>query len=343
MRIDKLPFGLSFFKQSTSIALCLFFLFLVLPSESAYARLFKKSAVVMGTEFEVTLHAPDKTKADLAFAAALGEMVRVEGEMSEWREGTAVSSINKNAGKAPVRVSAELYKVISAAQTVSALSGGAFDITWASMRGLWSFAEGRERLPSAKEVAGRLPLVDYKEVMLDDEKKSVFVRKEGAMIGLGAIAKGYGVDMAMKRIMELGIKDALVRAGGDMRVQGTDNGNPWTIGIRHPRDKKKHLARLGLTNISISTSGDYERFFIKDGVLYHHIMDPKTGYPAAKSQSVTVLAPDTMTSDALSTALFVMGPSEGLALVGRLKGVEAVIVDAEGRVHTSAGITLSRK
>lgn len=334
---SSLPFSL----RSAKVALGLLCVFLLLPAAGADARLFKKRAVVMGTEFEVSLHASDKAKADAAFDAAYREMVRIEGEMSEWREGTPVYAINKSAGRAPVRVSAELYKVISAAETVSALSGGAFDISWASMRGLWSFAEGSERLPSAKEIAERLPLVDYREVLLDDAKKSVFVRKDGAMIGLGAIAKGYGVDMAMKRIVELGIKDAIVRAGGDMRVQGTDNGRPWEVGIRHPREKHRHIARLSLTNISISTSGDYERFFIKHGVLYHHIMDPKTGYPGVRSQSVTVLAPDTMTSDALSTALFVMGPAEGLALVGRLKGIEAIIIDAEGKVHTSAGITIS--
>ena len=207
------------------------------------------------------------------------------------------------------------------------------------MRGC-ELQQGHERLLLPKRL--QLPLVDYSEVVLDDAKKTVFVGREGAMIGLGAIAKGYAVDMAMKRIVELGIKDAIVRAGGDIRVQGTDNGKPWPIGIRDPRDKKKHLARLGLTNISISTSGDYERFFIKDGVLYHHIMDPKTGYPATRSRSVTVLAPDTMTSDALSTALFVMGPAEGLGLVGRLKGIEAIFVDSQGKVHTSAGITLNR-
>lgn len=306
----------------------------------ASAKTYKKSAVVMGTDLEVTLSLDDDKKAEEAFRAVLAEMQRVEGMMSEWREGTPVAEINANAGKRPVKVPEELFRVIQASQTVSSMTGGAFDITWASMKGVWDFGKGRERVPTAEEIKQRLPLIDYKKVILDEKAVTVFLEKEGMMIGLGAIAKGYAVDRAMAILVSIGIKDAIVKAGGDMRVQGSVSGKPWEIGIRHPREKDRLTAKLPLTNISISTSGDYERFFVKDGVHYHHIMDPRTGYPARRSRSVTIIAPDTMTSDALSTAVFVMGPEAGLDLVKKLKGVEAVIVDQMGRISASPGINI---
>lgn len=307
---------------------------------TAIAAVYTKKAVVMGTDFEVTMRSRDEASAQAAFEMAVSEMSRVETEMSEWIDGSPVSEINRNAGKSPVKVPEELFGVISAAQTVSDVSGGAFDITWAGMRGVWDFSRGRERVPPEDEVKKKLPLVDYRNVVLDSVNKTVFLKKEGMAIGLGAIAKGYAVDRAAKVIVDAGINDVIVKAGGDMRVQGTDESGPWMIGIRHPRKKEKLLARLPLKDISISTSGDYERYFIKDGVLYHHILDPKTGYPAKKSMSVTIMAPDTMTSDALSTAVFVLGPEDGLKLVERLKGVECVIMDAHGAVTASRGIDM---
>lgn len=311
---------------------------LTFPSYSK-AEVFKEKTSVMGTDLEITVSTDSKEKAQKAFDTVVSEMKKIEDEMSEWKEGTYVSEINKYAGKKAVAVPDDLFKVIWASLVVSDLSGGAFDITWASMRGVWDFRRGHERVPSPEEVREKLKLVDYRDIVLDEKKKTVFLKREGMAIGLGAIAKGYAVDRATLAIAKEGIKDSIVKAGGDMRVQGTDNGAPWEIGIKHPR-KKELLAKLRLSNVSISTSGDYERFFIKDNVLYHHIMDPKTGYPARASMSVTILAPDTMTSDALSTAVFVMGPDRGLELVGRLKGVEAIIVDSNGKMRISPGINL---
>ncbi|MBI5587795.1 MAG: FAD:protein FMN transferase [Deltaproteobacteria bacterium] len=293
----------------------------------------------MGTDLEMTVSTDDPARAKRAFDAAIAEMRRIEDEMSEWKKKTFVSEINRNAGKKAVAVPSDLFKVVWAAITVSDLSEGAFDISWAAMRGVWDFSKGHERVPSAEEVKDRLKLVNYKDIVLDEKKMTVFLKNEGMAIGLGAIAKGYAVDRAALLIAKEGIKDLIVKAGGDMRVQGLDNGKPWEIGIKHPR-KKELLAKLSLTNVSISTSGDYERFFIKDKVLYHHIMDPRTGYPAKGSMSVTILAPDTMTSDALSTAVFVMGPDKGLELIKKLNGVEAIIVDSSGKMRISPGISL---
>lgn len=311
--------------------------FFLIPSPS-FAEIFKRNSVLMGTDIELIASEENKKIVDAAFDAAIKEIERIENEMSEWREGTPVSNINKSAGKEAVVVPEELFKVISAAQKVSELSNGAFDISWAGMRGLWKFAKGEERVPFDDEIKQRLPLVNYKNIGLDEKRKTVFLKKEGMAIGLGAIAKGYAVDMAMQKMVNLGVKNAIVKAGGDMRVQGAKDGKPWDIGIKHSRDKKKLLGKLNLSNISISTSGDYERYFIKDGILYHHIMDTKTGYPSKGCQSVTIIAPDTMTSDALSTAVFVLGPEEGMKLIKSLPGIEGIIVDSNGNVHYSPGV-----
>jgi thiamine biosynthesis lipoprotein len=305
---------------------------------SAFSETFKRHTVLMGTDIELTASDLDKVKVDGAFDAAIAEMARIEDEMSEWREETPISHVNRKAGQEAVAVPEELFRVISAALQVSELSDGAFDISWAAMRGLWKFNPGEERVPSPEEIARRLPLVNYKKIRLDSSKKSVFLEQSGMAIGLGAIAKGYAVDKAMAAMVRLGVTNGIIKAGGDMRIQGNEEGKPWQIGIQHPRDREKLLGLLPLSNISISTSGDYERFFVKDGVLYHHIIDPKTGYPARRCRSVTILAPDTMTSDALSTAVFVLGPEKGMALIRRLPGVEGIIVDDQGGFHSSPGI-----
>lgn len=292
----------------------------------------------MGTDIELIASEPDEAKVDKAFDLAIKEMERIEMEMSEWREGTYVSAINQKAGKEAVAVPEELFNVISSAQKVSGLSDGAFDISWAAMRGLWKFKQGEERMPSSEEISNKLPFINYKSIELDESKRTVFLKKAGMAIGLGGIAKGYAVDKAMEILVKHGITNAIVKAGGDMRIQGTDDNKPWDIGIQHPRNKNQVLAALHLSNISISTSGDYERFFIKYGVLYHHIIDPKTAMPARGCMSVTILAPDTMTSDALSTAVFVLGPEKGMQLIRLLPGIEGIIVDSDGKIHYSPGI-----
>lgn len=311
--------------------------FLIVPAPVS-AKTFKRNAVLMGTNIELTASDADEAKVNAAFDSAIQEMARIENVMSEWREGTPVSLINQKAGQEAVAVPDELFHVIMAAQKVSELSGGAFDISWAAMRGGWKFSKGDEKVPTPDEIRKTQPLINYKNIQLDEAKKTVFLKKPGMAIGLGGIAKGYAVDQAMQVLVGLGVKNAIVKAGGDMRVQGTDDGKPWEIGIQHPRDKNKLLARLPLSNISISTSGDYEHFFVKDGVLYHHIIDPKTGYPARNCQSVTILAPDTMTSDALTKVVFVLGPEKGMKLIQNLPGIQAIVVDSRGQVYYSPGI-----
>jgi thiamine biosynthesis lipoprotein len=331
--------------RAAALALGLMIACLAVPPPS-FGKTFTKNTVLMGTDIELIASDTDEARVHAAFDAAIAEMARIENEMSEWKEESPVSMINRMAGREAVTVPDELLHVIVAGQTISELSGGAFDISWAAMRGVWKFSKGFDTVPAPEEIRKTQPLINYREIQLDQIKKTVFLKKPGMAIGLGAIAKGYAVDKAMQVMVNAGIKNAVIKAGGDMRIQGTEDGQPWPIGIRHPRDKTKLLGTLALTNISLSTSGDYERFFVKDGILYHHIIDPKTGYPARGCQSVSILAPDTMTSDALSTAVFVLGPEKGMQLIKSLPGIEGIIVDAQGQVHYSPGVeksSISRK
>jgi thiamine biosynthesis lipoprotein len=330
--------------RAAALNLFLFLAFSLLAFVPApCAEVFRENTSVMSTVIEVTVDAAAEGEARAVFSSVDRELRRIEGQMSEWLDTSPVSAVNRAAGEGPVKVPKELFNVISAALKVSEISGGAFDITWASMRGLWDFRPGHERKPRPEEVKARLGLVDYRAVVLDPAESTVFLKKKGMAIGLGGIAKGYAVDKAMELVLRSGITNAIIKAGGDMRVQGSDAGGAgWEIGIQDPRDRRRLMARLSLSNVSISTSGDYERFFIKEGVLYHHIMDPRTGYQAKEARSVTVIGPDTMTTDALSTAIFVLGPEKGLELAKRLPGIEVLIVDRSGAVSSSGGMDLKR-
>ncbi|CAG1066015.1 FAD:protein FMN transferase [uncultured bacterium] len=330
-------------KKPISILMSLIFMCVAFVPD-ALAGTFRKNTVVMGTALEMTIDTAGEEAAETVFSSVEREMKRIEGQMSEWIEGSPLTEVNRAAGVRPVKVPGELFNVISAAMKVSELSGGAFDITWASMRGLWDFRAGHERLPSPEEVKKRLALVDYRDVVMDASSSTVFLKRKGMAIGLGAIAKGYAVDKAMEAVIASGVTNAIIKAGGDIRVQGVGRAGEagWDVGIQDPRDRGRLMARLTLSNASISTSGDYERFFMKDGRLYHHIMDPKTGYPATGTRSVTVIGPDTMTTDALSTAIFVLGPQKGMELAKKLPGIELMIIDNMGVVTASGGMELRR-
>jgi thiamine biosynthesis lipoprotein len=295
-----------------------------------------RDRAMMGTEVMIKVAGPESAETDAAIEAAFGEISRLEGVMSNFIPSSEISRINASAGRSTVPVSPELYSVIDRALYFSKLTGGAFDISFASVGRLWDF---RKRVvPSRESVRQALTLVDYRKIRLDPETNGVMLTRPGMEIGLGGIGKGYAADRAMSVLAERGIENAMVMAGGDTLIRGTRNGEPWRVGLRNPDVKDGILAVLPLENQAISTSGDYERFFMKDGVRYHHILNPKTGFPAEGCRSVTILAPNAFTSDPLSTGVFVLGPEKGLALIEKLDGVEGIIVDGGGVMHLSSGL-----
>jgi thiamine biosynthesis lipoprotein len=291
----------------------------------------------MGTVIEITLIGDHEEKTDKAALQAFQEIKRMEHLMSSRVESGDVFRINQSSGKEWVRVSPETIQVIKKAQEVSELSRGGFDITVGPLTELWRKAREKKIPPSAEEVKEKLDLVNFKNIEVNQEGK-VFLKKKGMAIDLGGIAKGYAVDRAFDVLTSLGYKNLIVNAGGDLRVGGTKNNQPWSIGIQNPRDPQKLLTRISVSDMAVATSGDYEKFFIYERKRYHHIFDPKNGFPTEGCQSVTIATKDCITADGLATAVFVLGPEKGFSLCQRLNGVQCLIVDREGKIILSPNL-----
>ncbi len=295
-----------------------------------------RNLAVMGTDLLLEACGPDPEALDRALDAAEKEIRRVEDLMTDWRP-SPLTALNDKAGAGPVPVVAELLDLIERGLAVGELTAGAFDITYAGAGRLWNFKADPPVLPTPEAVKAALKNVGYARVTVDRAAGTIDL-PAGMRIGLGGIAKGYGVDRAMAVLLEHGIKHALVSAGGDMKILGRKLGEPWRIAVKHPRDEDRALAVLPVTNTCVMTSGDYERFFEVDGRRYHHILDPRTGYPATGCTSGTIMAQDAAFADAMATALCVLGPSEGMALINRLPRVEGIAVGMDGSVHMSEGL-----
>jgi thiamine biosynthesis lipoprotein len=327
------------FKKGRIIYILLFFSFISIlhPPSSQSSNLFKYQQVAMGTVIEITLIGDDEEAANKAVLQAFQEIKRIETLMSPWLDSSDVTRINRSAGKERVKVSPETFEVIQKAQEISELSEGGFDITIGPLTELWREARKKKIPPSIEEVKEKLGLVNFKNIETDQEGK-VFLKKKGMAIDLGGIAKGYAVDRAFELLKFLGYRNLIINAGGDLRVGGLKNNQPWSIGIQNPRESQKLLARISVSDMAVVTSGDYERFFNYEGKRYHHIFNPKDGFPTDDCQSVTVLCKEGMIADALATAVFVLGPEKGYSLCRKLDGVECLIVDKEGKTIISPGL-----
>jgi thiamine biosynthesis lipoprotein len=299
----------------------------------------------MGTVVQITFWTDDEPGAAKAADAVFAEFDRLDALMTTWTEDSDVSKINAAAGKKAVAVSDETFTVIQRALEVSKASKGVFDITVGAFQGLWKFDEDNDgTIPDPKEVDKRRKLVGWKNIVVDKKKKTVKLKKKGMKITLGGIAKGYAVDRAAKLLWDAGFVDFILQAGGDMFVSGKKGAAQWVVGIRDPRGGRADtFAVAPIENHSFSTSGDYERFTLKDGVRYHHILDPRTGRPAKASRSVTVMAKDAFTADAWSKVLFILGAEDAMPLVEKLDDFEAVFVTADNQVVVSSGLDQTLK
>jgi thiamine biosynthesis lipoprotein len=270
---------------------------------------------------------------------ALAEIRRLEGLMTTWREDSEISRINAAAGKKAVPVGAEALAVIEKSVWMSERSEGVFDITFEAMHGLWKFDQDlEERVPPADKVAAARKLIDWRKIKIDHARSTVRLEKAGMRMSLGGIAKGYAVDAAARVLAAEGLDAFFVQAGGDLFVRGRKpDGSPFRVGVRDPRgrDANDWFAMLEVVDHAFSTAGDYERGFVKDGKRYHHIIDPRTGFPATACRSVTIWAKDAFTADAVDDAVFILGPEKGLKLVDSLDDAGAVIVDALNKVWVS--------
>lgn len=297
---------------------------------------------VMSTTLSVTL--PAGEGAEEQAEAVFGVFREVEARMSEWKESSPLSAVNRHAGGEAVAVPADLRLVLRRAVETAEMTDGAFDPTWAALWGLWDFRAEEPAVPEAAEVARRAALVDWRELEIDDDAGTVRLAQEGMMLGLGGIAKGHALDRSAALLRQRGVESFLLVAGGQVVAGGArrtaEGSRPWRVGVRDPRGPEEDFfAWLDLTDASASTSGDYESYFVLDGVRYHHVLDPRTGRPARSGlASATVVSADATLADALSTALVVMGEERGLALVEELDGTEALVVTRDGDWRTTAGL-----
>lgn len=306
------------------------------PAAPAAPTLTALGREIMSTWWELKVEQSGRdAEAQRALSAALDEIARLEDVLSEWRPGTEISRINDAAGNGEaIAIGPDTYEVMRVGMEVSALSGGAFDLSWAAMRGLYHFERGvTPTLPDPKLVKERKALVSYKQIAFDPAAHTVRLKKKGMALGTGGIAKGYALDRAAAILEQAGFTNYLMFAGGQVQVHGARSGRAWRVGIKHPRYLDKHIGMFEVHDGSIATAGDYEHAFVVDGKRIHHIIDPATGYPATRSASVTMITRTGIEADALDNACFIVGPKRCIEMLAKLPSKpQAVIIDPEMRV-----------
>ncbi|BDD07844.1 FAD:protein FMN transferase [Fulvitalea axinellae] len=297
----------------------------------------------MGGRFSITIMANDSAEAGKYLDLAITEIKRVEALISSWDKKSQTSEINRNAGLKPVKVDRELFKLIERSISLSKLTDGAFDISFASAGKLWRFDGSMKKLPTEAEIRKSVVTVDYRNIVLDKTASTVFLKTKGMKIGFGAVGKGYVADRVRSMLISEGVGAGIIDASGDLRVWGTrPDGEEWKIAITDPADKRKTLAVLPISSGAVVTSGNYEKFAKIDGKRYAHIIDPRTGWPARGLVSVTVFAPSAEIADALATSIFVMGTEAGLNRIDQMPSTECLIIDESGAVFTSKNIKINQ-
>ncbi len=301
--------------------------------------LIKRSQYLMGTLVFVTGVAPQEDIAKAAVAEGLDEIRRIEGLMSTWKSTSELSKVNRAAGKSPVQVGSENMEVLKASLHMAELTEGGFNIAVGPAVAAWNVSQ-EGRIPSLEELNVVRPFTSLANVVLDEQAGTVFLKQKGMQVDVGGIGKGYTADLVVEAMQKAGATAGVVALSGDIKTFGRmPDQERFVFGIQHPRKEQGEiLGRIELENEAVSTAGDYQRFIIKDGIRYHHILDPKTLQPARGCQSVTIIAKDGVMADGLDTGIFVMGPKKGMALIEFLPDVEGVIVDQQGRIKFSSGL-----
>jgi len=315
---------------------------LLLSPVSGWCEWLHEKQDIMGTEVAVTVWHDDVPVGQAAIAAVMDEMRRIDETYSPYIESSALAQVNANAAQKAMPLSPEFSLLVARSLRYSELSGGAFDITFASLG--WFYDYRGKKKPDAEQQKTLLPAINYRFLQFDPKANTLAFAHPNVRIDLGGIAKGYAVDQAVEILRRRGSFHASVSAGGDSRLLGDRRGRPWLIGIKNPRqhgpEDREVVLTMPLNDVAVSTSGDYERYFIdeKTGERVHHIINPKTGKSAQGVISVTILGPQGIDTDALSTTVFVLGVNAGLALLDKLPDFDGVIIDAQGKVHYSQGL-----
>ncbi len=296
----------------------------------------------MGCRYEITVVAQNEAEGNKFIDIAANEVTRIEKLISEWDSTTQISHVNFYAGIRPVKVDKEVYDLIVRSIKISELTDGAFDISWAGMNQIWKFDGSMKRLPTDQEVADAVKTVGYKNIVLNKEDTTVFLKLKGMRLGFGGIGKGYGADKGASLLKSMGVKGGIMNASGDITAWGEQpDGKPWMIGITNPFNKDKVFSWFPYFGKSIGTSGNYENYVEFNGIRYTHIIDPRTGWPVHGISSVTLFGPNAELATALTKAIFVMGKDVGINLLKQIKGIEFVVVDEQGKMYESEHIKMN--
>ena len=304
---------------------------------------YNKALKLMGNRFQISVVAENETWANERIDAAIGEIQRIEKLLTTFSNDSETSLINENAGIAPVKVSRETYELIERSTKISRVTQGAFDITYGSVdKRLWNFDTNMKSLPDKETARKRVDLINYRNINLDNENATVFLKKKGMRIGFGGIGKGYAAEKAKQVMQEMGVESGIVNASGDLTCWGHQpNGKPWTIGIVNPNAAGQVFSCMNVTNMAIATSGNYEKYIMVNGKKYSHTIDPRTGLPVTGIKSVTIITPNAEISDAMATPVMIMGIKAGINMVNQIKDMEAILIDDHDKIYTSDNIRLS--
>ena len=306
------------------------------------SRVFKRVLRLMGNRFEITVTNTSEEKAHQHIDAAVSEISRIEKLLTTFSDSSQTNLINQFAGIKPVQVDREVFDLINRSKKISALTQGAFDITYGSVdKSLWNFDSTMTSLPDAATARKMVRLINYQNVILDEENSTVFLKEKGMRIGFGGIGKGYAAEMARILLKERGVESGIVNASGDLTAWGVQpNGKSWTIGIADPDAARHPFSCLDITDMAIATSGNYEKYVMINGKRYSHTIDPKTGLPVSGIKSVTIISPNAEIADAMATPVMIMGIKAGLDMINQVKGLACIIIDDHSKIFTSKNINL---
>jgi FAD:protein FMN transferase len=302
----------------------------------------KKVIKLMGNRFEISVVAEEEEWAVERIAEAIEEISRIEKLLTTFNDSSQTNLINRNAGVSPVKVDREVSDIIQRSQRISDLTQGAFDITYGSIdKRLWNFDKDMTELPDEVTAKKLVRLINYRNVILNEKKCTVYLKEKGMRIGFGGIGKGYAAERAKYILQQHNVKSGIVNAAGDLVAWGHQpNGKPWTIGIADPNAARHPFSYLSITDMAVATSGNYEKFVMIDGKKYSHTIDPKTGLPVTGIKSVTIICPNAEIADAMATPVMIMGIKVGLDLINQVKGLACIIIDDNDKIHTSKTIHL---
>ncbi len=303
---------------------------------------FRRSQKLMGNSFEITVVDTSEKCASEHIDATIAEIQRIEQLLSTYKEDSQTSMINRDAGLRPVVVDAEVYNLIDRSLRISQITDGYFDISYGGIdKRLWNFDKEMNALPDPAVIKENLKLVNYRNIVLDPKKKTVFLKEKGMRIGFGGIGKGYAAEMGKRLLQQRGVRSGVVNASGDLTVWGCQaDGKPWTIGIANPDCANLPFSYLSMSDMAIATSGNYEKYVLIGGKRYSHTIDPKTGVPVSGIKSVTIICPNAEIADAMTTPVAIMGIDAAMDLINQIAQVECIIIDDNNSIYTSKKINL---